>query len=510
MSPATSGERRDRYRSIFEATPVGIAVLDADGRTVESNRALQRMLGLAGDELSRRTLAEITHPENRAGDQRLFRELLAGTRGAFEMETRFLRGDGSALWAYVSVSRMEPDDGPLALAMVEDITEQRVAEEALVESQRQLLHSQKMDAVGRLAGGVAHDFNNMLTAIKGFSSLLQMDLEPENPLLAYVREIDRAADRSASLAKQLLTFSRRQVTRPRVLDLNQAIRGTEGMLRRLIGEDIRFSLRLDPRAPRVRADPAQLEQVVLNLVVNARDAMPEGGTLEVVTEASSGADDAELVLLAVRDTGSGMSREVKERIFEPFFTTKEEGRGTGLGLSTVYGIVQQGGGRIELESEVGAGTTFRVLLPGATEEAEAEGARPVPPLRPGDAATVLLAEDEPVVRELARRILVRAGHTVLATASGEDALARCADHAGPIHLLVTDVVMPQMSGPELARRVRSRRPEIAVLYVSGYSLDAFAQRSLPELDAPLLQKPFSVDTLATAVREAVGGSGAAG
>ncbi len=509
MTQPTAGEgRRDRYRSIFEATPVGIALLDAGGRAVESNRALLRLLGYADDEFHRKPLSELVHPDDFAEDLRLFRELLSGEREGFQVETRFLRSDGSGMWAYVTVSRLDDGDMPLALAMVEDITERRVAEEALVESQRQLLQSQKMDAVGRLAGGVAHDFNNMLTAIKGFSNLLQMDLEPGDPLLAYVREIDRAADRSASLAKQLLTFSRRQVTQSRVLDLNQVIQGMEAMLRRLIGEDVRFSLRLDSRGALVRADPAQLEQVVLNLVVNARDAMPAGGALEMITEAEAApagmhGPDGDFALLAVRDTGCGMSQEVTERIFEPFYTTKEEGRGTGLGLSTVYGIVQHGGGHIEVESEVDRGTTFRVLLPRAEAAEAADAAASSASAPAARAATVLLAEDEPVVRELARRILLRAGHSVLATASGEEALALCESHPDPIHLLVTDVVMPQMSGPELARRMREIRPGVAVLYVSGYSLDAFAQRSLPEPDAPLLQKPFSLEGLTGAVRDAL-------
>jgi signal transduction histidine kinase/ActR/RegA family two-component response regulator len=402
-------------------------------------------------------------------------------------------------------------------ALSAQVAERERAEAALRESEERLAQAQKMEAIGRLAGGVAHDFNNLLVVITGYTDLLLSRLGEQSPAAPELKEILAAGNRAAELTRQLLAFSRRQMLQPVVLDLNATVSGLEGMIRRLIGEDVALSVRLSDRPAKVLADPTQIEQVVVNLAVNARDAMPEGGSLTISTRAvrldrtSLPGEHASLVpgphvMLEVKDTGMGMSDEIQSHAFEPFFTTKEKRKGTGLGLSTVYGIVNQSSGHILLDSRPGYGSTFRIYLP----EAPGDVASP-PPAADAEASghaggTVLVAEDEESVRSLVRRILEGCGYEVLDAARGEDALARFTQAGGAIDLLVTDVIMPGMSGPELARRLRSRNPGLRILYMSGYTDDLLTKHGIR--DADFIQKPFSPDAFARKVLEALAGSDA--
>ncbi|HZO12185.1 MAG TPA: ATP-binding protein, partial [Polyangiaceae bacterium] len=372
----------------------------------------------------------------------------------------------------------------------------------------QLRHAQKMEAVGRLAGGVAHDFNNILSVVIGYSELMLSELPEGDPLAQNILEIRRAGSRAAELTRQLLAFSRRQVLQPRVLVLNEVLTGMERMVRRLIGEDVELSVNLAPDLGRCRADTGQIHQVMLNLVVNARDAMPHGGTLCIetknleVSEASalrhSGLTPGAYVCLTVRDTGTGMGDETAAHIFEPFFTTKEAGKGTGLGLATVFGIVQQSGGAIWVESEEGKGTTFHVCLPRTDAVEDDDQERSSAPLS-GGGETILLVEDSDQVRALVRGILARAGYHVLEAANAGEALLVCEQHEEDIDLLLTDLVMPRMGGQQLAERLREPRPEMKVLFMSGYTDETVLGQADGEV--PFLQKPITPDALTRKVHE---------
>ncbi len=368
--------------------------------------------------------------------------------------------------------------------------------------EEELRHAQKMEAVGRLAGGIAHDFNNLLTAIAGYTDFLIRGLPAEHPGREDADEIRRMTDQAASLTRQILAFSRRQVMRPEVIDLNEVVRSSEGMLRRLIPEDVDFSTRLGSDVDPVRADPGQMEQVLLNLAVNAGDAMPEGGRLAIATAnvPASGEEPAG-VCLSVSDTGVGMDRETQARAFDPFFTTKDRFKGTGLGLATVYGIVQQSGGSIALESEEGRGTSFHIVLPAAEGKARAlDGPPSLHPFVAGS-ETVLLAEDEPTVRRLMRRVLDENGYTVLEASDGAAALRLAQEHPDRIDLVLTDVIMPGLGGGELVEHLADVHPEARVLYVSGYADDAIGHHGVLTGDAAFLPKPFTADRLAEKVRE---------
>jgi PAS domain S-box-containing protein len=421
--------------------------------------------------------------------------------GSVIREVQHRRKDGSFFPVEVQVTYIRLDREYL-VAVVRDITERKKLEE-------QLRQAQKMEAVGQLAGGVAHDFNNLLTVINGFSDLLAAELSASDPQRQQLAAIRDAGDRAARLTSQLLSFSRKAIVELRVLDLNELIDSTGKMLRRLIGEDVTLSTILHPRLSRVRIDPGQLEQVVMNLAVNARDAMPRGGcltfeTTDVEIRAGDLPDCPEVELgryvrLTVSDTGCGMTDDVKAHIFEPFFTTKSLGQGTGLGLATVYGIVKQAGGHISVDSRVGAGTTFTVVLPAVTEAvapAESEGVQ----VAPRGTETILLAEDEDGVRRLSRMALEMQGYRVLAAKTGAEALRTADAYAGPVHLLVTDVVMPELSGRDLADALRARRPGVKVLYMSGYTDDAVVRHGVLEAVDAFLQKPFTPLGLARKVR----------
>jgi CheY-like chemotaxis protein len=376
-----------------------------------------------------------------------------------------------------------------------------------------------MEAMGRLAGGVAHDFNNVLTAIQGYTRLLLDDFAEDDPdswpsgemIRSDLGEISRSADRAAALTEQLLIFSRKQVMQPRVLDLNDLLGNLQKMLRRLIGEDIDLVTALDPHLGTIKADPGQIEQVILNLAVNARDAMPYGGRLtfetanvdidEINLWVHSEAQAGPFVRLSVTDTGIGMSEEVKAHLFEPFFTTKEEGKGTGLGLATAYSIVHQSGGYIDVSSQVGKGTTFHILVPRVGQQAEREGNERVTEGLPGGTETILLVEDEESVREMVSRVLNQCGYVVLEAKHALDAMVLQSQHRGEIDLLLTDVIMPGMGGRDLARRMVHTRPGIQVLYMSGYTDDAIFQHGVLEPGTHLLQKPFKPIVMARKVRE---------
>ena len=393
----------------------------------------------------------------------------------------------------------------------EEAAQRKKAQDALMHSEAQLRQSQKMEAVGRLAGGVAHDFNNMLTAILSFSSMILDAIAPDAPIRSDVEQIVVAGERAATLTRQLLAFSRQQILQPVVVDLGQVVRGMEGMVRRLIGEDIELRTVSAPGLGRVMADRSQIEQVVLNLAVNAREAMPQGGRLTIelsnidLTGALAGEhttlSPGAYILLAVSDTGVGMSRDALAHVFEPFFTTKPRGQGTGLGLSTCYGIVRQSGGDITVYSEPNRGTTFKIYLPRvAAEQPVAAAGVPIVPAA-GQGRCVLVVEDEELVRSATCKILTGRGYLVLEASSPAEARQHCAEHVGPIHLLLTDVVMPGMNGPEMAEQLRKTRPELAVLFMSGYTDATIVHHGVQGARVAFLPKPFTPDALAAKVAE---------
>lgn len=440
----------------------------------------------------------------------------AGLRGAVGFPIR-VGGEVEGVIEFFSRHVQEPDDE--LLKMMADIglkigqfCERAKAEDALRQAEAQLRQSQKMEAIGRLAGGVAHDFNNLLTVIRGYSELILTRLPQGDPMRRDMEEVKKAADRAAGLTKQLLAFSRRQIVSAKVVDLNAVIKNMDGMLRRLVGEDIiEVWTDLEEEVWPIKADPGQIEQVIMNLAVNARDAMPTGGRLTIETrnvtvtkETHRGKvalEEGAYVMLAIKDSGHGMSEEVQAHLFEPFFTTKESGKGTGLGLSTVYGIVRQSGGMIGIESEPGQGTTCTIFFPRVVEGAqESESAQQGAGGEPGH-ETILLVEDDPGVRGLVQETLRMNGYHVLVARHGIEALLVGTKHVGPIHLLITDVVMPQMSGPEVADKLAELRPEAKVLYMSGYPDHPVFKKGEVNLETNFLQKPFTPVNLAQKVRE---------
>jgi PAS domain S-box-containing protein len=503
----------ERFRALTEHAADATAVVDARGRVLYGSPAARRMLGYEAGELLDSDIFELVHPADLAAVQASLRSVLEKPDVSVSIEVRLRNRDGS--WILNRGTLRNLLDHPAVGGIVinaRDVTEARHLEQ-------QLLQAQKMEAVGRLAGGVAHDFNNLLTSIQGHADFLLNDVDPADPLHGDVQEIMRAAERATALTRQLLAFSRKQVLQPRVLDLGEVLGGMERLLVRLIGEDVELRIAVEERLGAVRADAGQLEQVILNMAVNARDAMPTGGTITIgvanarAVEARVDADgggegergDAG-VAMTISDTGSGMPPEVTERIFEPFFTTKESGKGTGLGLSTVYGIVQQSGGHVHVDSEVGVGTTFRIWLP-RVDEAPDSPARPAPRLAPlvGRGEKILLVEDEDGVRSLARRTLTRLGYRVLEARNAGEALLTCERLEGPLELILTDVVMPQMSGRELVDRLREVRDDFRVLFMSGYTDDRIVQHGVASGQDRLLEKPFTPDALGRAVRDTLDG-----
>ena len=502
----TLQESEARYRTIVETVQEGIWIVDSDARTTFVNRKMAEMLGCRMEDMLGRTPFAFMDE----ADRPLAAESLArvGQGYSEQRDVRFRRRDGSDLWTIVSCNPHFDAGGTLVggLATVVDTTARRQTEEAL-------RHAQKMEAVGVLAGGVAHDFNNLLTVINGFADLLRAQLDDGDARAAYLEEIRKAGERAASLTGHLLAFSRRQILQPKVVDLNEVVRDMGALLRRLIGEDIEFRTSMAADLALVHADPGQLGQVLLNLAANSRDAMPTGGLLTIETEnfeierAARGFPETlapgRYVRLAVSDTGRGMDAATRARVFEPFFTTKEPGKGTGLGLSTVYGIVKQSGGDVTVYSEPGRGTTLKVYLPCYQGAAPREALEEPSPEPPGGSETVLLVEDEPGVANLVRNVLSTAGYRVLSAT--DPAVARAIAEEGPeaIDLLLTDVVMPGMGGRELAEELGPRRPEMRVLYMSGYTPDVAVRHGVSEATVGFVQKPVSPTALLWRVREAL-------
>jgi signal transduction histidine kinase/CheY-like chemotaxis protein len=460
--------------------------------------------------LQGKPLPVFLNPSERGGFRELLQEMqtLSGVR---ELEIQVLPRNVSPRRVSVAVARDAEKAGvPLRLRWVlQDISERRAAEAALLESQEHLRHAQRLEAIGRLAGGVAHSFNNLLAAIAFHSELILDDGCSEQDVKRHAEEIQQAGERAAALARQLLVFSRKQDLNPEPVCLSQLVDDMEPMLHRLLGEDIEIEISADPDAGLVHADLGQLEQVFLNLVSNARDAMPDGGHLAVRTSCLTldegnrpGLPPGRYVTLAISDTGTGMSPEVVDRLFEPFFTTKERGKGTGLGLSTAYGIVRQSGGEIRVESAPGQGATFTIFLPQLDPGAMEAPRRSAVERRPVTGSEViLLVEDEDNIREPATEILEAQGYTVVAARNGAEALEIAGHHPGPIHLLITDVVMPRLSGSRLAEALTASRPETRILYISGYPEDAIAHHGVLEPRHRFLQKPFPPSVLLTTVRD---------
>ena len=496
------------YRSLVQGAPYGIYRAGADGKLLDVNPALVDMLGYSSEaELIAVNLDTDVYrdPGERMRILRQHPERLAG------VEVAWKRRDATPITVRLSGRLVRDPKGSTDYyeMIAENVTEQRALE-------HQLRQAQKMEAVGRLAGGVAHDFNNLLMVIKGHTELLLEGRREEDWLYRKAEQIHKAADRAAGLTRQLLAFSRMQVLQPRVIDLNAVVTEMGKMLPRLIGEDIQLSIVTNPKLGRVKADPGQMEQVILNLVVNARDAMPHGGRI-VIETANCELDEAyarrhppmqpgRFVMLAVSDTGTGMDVETQTHIFEPFFTTKEKGKGTGLGLATVYGVVKQTGGFIWLYSEPGQGTTFKIYLPRVEDAVESARSEKASAESPQGSETILLVEDEQDVREVAREFLTLGGYAVLEAKDGAEAIETAQRHPGPIHLLVTDMVMPGISGRKLAARLATLRPQMKVVYMSGYTEYATVRQGDLDQNAALLTKPFTRSTLARTVREVLQGS----
>jgi two-component system, cell cycle sensor histidine kinase and response regulator CckA len=492
--------REARFRSLVENASDLITVLDAAGRVRFQSPSVERVLGHAPAELLGHRALDWVHPEDAARARAALRRVRRRPPATTPVECRFRHRNGT--WVTLqSVGREFPmeDDGQLLVIHSRDVTSQKQLE-------AQLRQSQKMEAIGQLAGGVAHDFNNLLSVIFGHCERLTRALPPQNALSDSVAEIWRASERAASLTRKLLAFSRRQVLEPKVVDLNALVSEAKTLLERLIGEDVRLVTALRPELPPVRVDLSQIDQVILNLAVNARDAMPQGGTLTLEThEVQADAADAEIppggyVVLTVTDTGTGMTPEVQARVFEPFFTTKGEGKGTGLGLAVAHGIVEQSGGHLVVCSRPGIGTTFKVYLP-AVHEPVARAAESAPLLPVQGCETVLLAEDEDPVRAITALILETLGYRVLQAASGEAALRMAEGCREKIDLLITDVVMPGMSGRALADALLARDPGLKVLFHSGYTDDAVVRRGVVQAEVAFLQKPFTPQALARKLRE---------
>jgi PAS domain S-box-containing protein len=500
-------EAETKYRTLVEqvAAISYIAELGTRGKWLYVSPQIEAITGYSQDEWLANSCDWIRHipPEDHAVVEAAEEASMRGER--FQAEYRIVRKDGTVIWVSdTAVVAKGSDTDPVMEGIIVDITDRKLLE-------NQLQQSRRMEAVGRLAGGIAHDFNNLLTIIKGYAELALQRSGIQAELRADVQQIENAAERASTLIRQLLAFSRRQVLQPKIIDLNAIVLGLDKLLGRLMGEDIEMVTRCAANVGRVKADPAQIEQVIMNLVVNARDAMPKGGRLTVETynidlDSTYARDHVSVkpgsyVMLAVTDTGIGMNPETVAHIFEPFYTTKESGQGTGLGLSTVYGIVKQSGGYIWVYSEPGKGTTFKVYLPRVAEPVEAKPERVELPAANKGSETILLVEDEEAVRELTSRILSAKGYSVVAAKSVKDAEEWCDKNGGKIHLLLTDIIMPGTSGRELARRITAKHPRTRVLYMSGYTDNVLAQGGVLEAGLSFLQKPFTPAALAQKVRE---------
>jgi hypothetical protein len=502
----------ERYRQLFEDSPLAMWVYDLETlRIIAVNERAIELYGYDRQEFGSLIVTEILVEEEES--RRFY--IGGAPPESGEKTFRHLRKDGSTIFVEASTQDIELDGREARLVAANDVSARKRAEEALRKTEEQLRQAQKMEAVGRLAAGVAHDFNNLLSVVLGCSNLVLDELKPGDPLHAEIDEVRKAGERGGALTRQLLAFSRKQMLRPSVLDLNQVVVAIEPMLRRILGEDVQLSVLPARSLGAVFADPGQIEQILMNLVVNARDAMPEGGSVTIETadhDLDAAYADEHLdvtpgryVMFAVSDTGQGMDATVQERIFEPFFTTKDSGKGTGLGLSTVFGIVKQSGGHIWVYSEVGKGTTFRIYLPRCEKAAKVAAPVPAPSTLEGS-ETVLLVEDQEQVRMVTRAILRRHGYNVLDAQNAGEALLICERYEAKIHLLLTDVVMPRMSGRELATRLAPLKPEMKVIFMSGYTENAIVHHGVIDAGVAFLQKPITPAVLARKVRETLDSS----
>ncbi len=507
-------EQEKKLQEIYEEAPIGYHELNEQGKIISMNRTELNMLGYSFGEVYGQPIWKFVVEEEMT--RKIILAKLAGDVSFHEtFERTYRRQDGSTLTVLVKDRVIKDQDGKIRgiRSTVEDITERRRSEEALRKSEEQLRQWQKVEAIGNLAGGVAHDFSNLLMTIKGCAEILLSNLDPEDKRREEVIEIQKAAERATSLTRQLLAFARKQVLQPQVVNLNDIVANMTKILQRLIGEDIQLTTVLEPKLWPVKVDPGQMEQVIMNLALNARDAMPRGGKLMIETTNVNLNEEfarqhvsmkpGAYVMMTVRDTGCGMDKETLNRIFEPFFTTKEKGKGTGLGLSTVYGIIKQSGGNIWASSELGQGSTFTIYLPKDTSAApkryRPKPAQPPLPIRGTE--TILLVEDEVAVRTMLRQTLESNGYKVLEAPDGQEALNICHNYQGPIHLLLTDVIMPGMNGRELSQLLSRRFPKMKVLFMSGYPDNSIVPQGALEPHTMFLQKPFTLSTLEIKVRE---------
>jgi PAS domain S-box-containing protein len=495
-----------KFRNVLESAPDAMVLVNADGRMALVNHRTETMFRYRREDLLGQPVEMLMperyrgqHVENRGG----FAANPRVRRMGAGLELYGLRSDGSEFPVEISLSPLETEEGPLTVCAIRDVSESKLLEE-------QFRQAQKMEAIGRLAGGVAHDFNNLLTIINGYGALMLARLASDDPNKELIQQVINAGERAAGLTRQLLAFSRKAVIVPQALDLRDVVANVERMLRRIVGEDVQLTVATDPEAGIVKADPSQIEQVILNLVVNARDAMPSGGRLaievrnveldEAYSRSRPDVRPGPYVMLAVTDTGCGMDQATMARAFEPFFTTKGE-LGTGLGLATVHGIATQSGGHVRVHSELGRGAAFEVYLPRINVQPPASPSSAGLAVLPRGSETVLIAEDEDGVRGFTRYVLETCGYTVIEARDGAEALQLAEKHDGPLPLLVTDVVMPRMGGREAAERIHAVRPGIKVMYLSGYTDDAVVRHGILKAETAFLQKPFSPAALARKVRE---------
>jgi len=499
-------ESQERFRGTFEQAAVGIAHVALDGYYIRVNQRFCDMLGYSREELQQKRFHDVTHPDDIDLGPPQMHAMLKGEMESWSGEKRYLSKDGSTVWGHVTARLLRDDEGNpnYFITVVEDISDRKRLEQ-------QYLQAQKMDAFGRLAGGVAHDFNNLLTVISGYNSMMLESLPHGDPRRENAEEVGKAADRAAALTNQLLAFSRQQVLQPKIFNLNTVLEGVEKMLRRIIGEDIELVTELDPELGQVRADISQIENVLMNMSVNARDAMLHGGTLTIRTanftatekdaERVPGMKPGDYITIAMSDTGIGMSESVKAHIFEPFFTTKPVGHGTGLGLATCYGIVSQSSGHIAVDSELGRGATFTIYLPRTAEEQEEVADELEFGELPGGTETILVVEDDPLVRKLTMWVLRALGYRLHEAANGEEAFNLMQTHADEkLDMVITDVVMPQMSGKDLAFWIRASQPEAKILFVSGYPNNELDDIGALAGGVDFLRKPFAPKELAHKIR----------